>query len=56
MTVFGAHKSKIIKSSPGEIAFKLTLDTVFVNSSAISVKNPILILIKHQDNLYCLWT
>ena len=38
MTVFGAHKSKIIKSSPGEIAFKLTLDTVFVNSSAISVK------------------
>ena len=37
-TVFGAHKSKIIKSGPGEIVFKLTLDTVFVNSSAISIK------------------
>ena len=36
--VFGAHKSKIIKSDPGEIVFKLTLDTVFVNSSALSVK------------------
>ena len=37
-SLFGAHKSKIIKSDPGEIVFKLTLDTVFVNSSAISVK------------------
>ena len=34
LIVFGAHKSKIIKSDPGEIVFKLTLDTVFVNSSA----------------------
>ena len=37
-TVHGEHKSKIIKSDPGEIVFKLTLDTVFVNSGAISVK------------------
>ena len=37
-TLFGAHKSKIIKSDPGEIVFKLSLDTVFVNSSSISVK------------------
>ena len=37
-TLFGAHKSKIIKSDRGEIVFKLSLDTVFVNSSAISVK------------------
>ena len=37
-TVLGAHKSKIIKSVPGEIVFKLSLDTVFVNSSSIAVK------------------
>ena len=36
--LLGAHKSKIIKSDPGEIVFKLTLDTVFVASSSISVK------------------
>ena len=37
-SLFGAHKSEIIKSGPGEIVFKLSLDTVFVNSSSIFVK------------------
>ena len=37
-TLFGAIKSKIIKSDPGEIVFKLSLDTVCVTSSAISLK------------------